>query len=176
MGMNSLLPQGMQGAGLAGIDRLAGNAMFPQSQMDKTQYSISNQMPTSAQVVNAGYEPKTNAYTGLPMANFAAGGIASIPRYNGEEDGSQVQAPENDLTLGNKDLSNLSFEILNNQDKISSLNALKESDPRQYKIELMNALGQSLKDQYNINENYEPTWKQLSVGSNGLEPYVMTKR
>lgn len=161
MGINSLLQQDMQGAGLAGIDRLAGNAMFPQSQMDKTQYSVSSQMPTSAEVVNAGYEPKNNTYTGMPMQNFAQGGITTL-RYNGEEDGSQVQAPENDLTLGNKDLSNLSFEILNNQDKISSLNALKESDPRQYKIELMNALGQSLKDQYNINENYEPTWKQFA--------------
>lgn len=76
MGINPPLQQNMQSAGLAGIDRLAGNAMFPQSQMDKTQYAVSSQMPTSAEVVNAGYEPRTNAYTGLPMANFAKGGIA----------------------------------------------------------------------------------------------------
>jgi hypothetical protein len=161
MGINSLLQQDMQGAGLAGIDRLAGNAMFPQSQMDKTQYSVSSQMPTSAEVVNAGYEPRNNAYTGMPMQNFAAGGIASIPRFDGE-DGSQVQAPENDLTFGNSDLSNLSYEALTNSNKIHDLNALKETDPQQYKVELMNVLGQSLKDQYNANENYEPTWKQFS--------------
>lgn len=161
MGINSLLQQDMQGAGLAGIDRLAGNAMFPQSQMDKTQYSVSSQMPTSAEVVNAGYEPRNNAYTGMPMQNFAAGGIASIPRFDGE-DGSQVQAPENDFTFGNSDLNNLSYETLSDSNKIQSLNALKEADPQQYKIELMNALGSSLKDQYNANENYEPTWKQFS--------------
>lgn len=93
MGINSLLQQDMQGAGLAGIDRLAGNAMFPQSQMDKTQYSVSSQMPTSAEVVNAGYEPKNNAYTGMPVQNFAAGGIATL-RYDegGEVDPNAWQA------------------------------------------------------------------------------------
>lgn len=91
MGINSLLQQDMQGAGLAGIDRLAGNAMFPQSQMDKTQYSVSSQMPTSAEVVNAGYEPKSNAYTGMPVQNFAAGGIATL-RY---EEGGETPAPWN---------------------------------------------------------------------------------
>lgn len=89
MGINSLLQQDMQGAGLAGIDRLAGNAMFPQSQMDKTQYSVSSQMPTSAEVVNAGYEPKGNAYTGMPMQSFAQGGITTL-RY---EEGGETPAP-----------------------------------------------------------------------------------
>jgi hypothetical protein len=159
MGIDSILQQNMQGAGLAGIDRLAGNAMFPQSQMDKTQYSVSSQMPTSAEVVNSGYEPKNNAYTGMPMQSFAEGGIATL-KY---EDGGNVEAaPQNDPTFGNSDLSNLSYEALSNSNKIHDLNALKEADPKQYKLELMNALGQSLKDQYNANENYEPTWKQFS--------------
>ena len=70
----------MQAAGLSGIDRLAGNAMFPQSQMDKTQYSVSSQMPTSAEVVNSGYEPKVNAYTGIPVQNFAEGGDIEDPQ------------------------------------------------------------------------------------------------
>jgi hypothetical protein len=129
--------------------------------MDKTQYAVSSQLPTGAQTIQSDYATPTNSYTGLPLQNFAAGGIASIPRFDGE-DGSQVQAPENDFTFGNPDLNNLSYETLSDSNKIQSLNALKEADPQQYKIELMNALGSSLKDQYNANENYEPTWKQFS--------------
>jgi len=161
MGLDSITQQNLQGAGLTGIDRLARNSMFPQSQMDRTQYAVSNQLPTSAQTIQSDYDARTNAYTGLPAQPFRAGGIASIPRFDGE-DGSQVQAPENDFTFGNPDLNNLSYETLSDSNKIQSLNALKEADPQQYKIELMNALGQSLKDQYNANENYEPTWKQFS--------------
>jgi hypothetical protein len=78
MGINSLLQQDMQGSGLAGIDRLAGNAMYPQSQQVNTQFATPSQMPTSAEVVNAGYEPKLNAYTGMPVQNFADGGIARL--------------------------------------------------------------------------------------------------
>jgi hypothetical protein len=74
MGINSLLQQDMQGSGLAGIDRLAGNAMYPQSQQVNTQFATPSQMPTSAEVVNAGYEPKVNAYTGMPVQNFNDGG------------------------------------------------------------------------------------------------------
>ena len=66
MGIDSLLQQDTQNAGLAGTDRLARNAMFPQSQMDKTQYSVSSQMPTGAQTIDADYDAPTNAYTGLP--------------------------------------------------------------------------------------------------------------
>jgi len=44
MGIESLLQQNMQSDGLAGSDRLARNAMYPQSQMDKTQYAIPSQM------------------------------------------------------------------------------------------------------------------------------------
>ena len=86
MGINSLSPQNMQAAGLSGIDRLAGNAMFPQSQMDKTQYSVSSQMPTSAEVVNSGYEPLTNSYSGLPMAKFAKGGLPRLAEGGTFED------------------------------------------------------------------------------------------
>jgi hypothetical protein len=107
------------------------------------------------------YDSPTQPYTGMQPQMFAEGGIASIPRYDGE-DGSQVEEPQNNLTLGNPDFNNLSYEALSDSNKISSLNALKEADPQQYKIELMNVLGQSLKDQYNSNENYEPTWKQFS--------------
>ena len=89
---------------------------------------------------------------------FAQGGIA---HFDGA-DGSQVEETPRDFTLGNPDLSNLSYETLVDSDRINSLNSLKETDPKQYKVELMNALGESLKNQYNANENYEPTWNQFS--------------
>jgi hypothetical protein len=59
--------------------------------MDKTQYATPTQLPTSADVISSDYDPKTDAFTGMPNARFAAGGIASIPRYDGE-DGSQVES------------------------------------------------------------------------------------
>jgi hypothetical protein len=64
-------------------------AMYPQSQMDKTQYSVSSQMPTSAEVVGSDYDARTNAFTGLPMARFDEGGKVGIPPV------PQVAAPLN---------------------------------------------------------------------------------
>lgn len=99
MGMNPLA-QNMQSAGLDGIDRLAGNAMFPQSQMDKTQYAVSSQMPTGAEVVRSDYDPKTDPYTGLPMQPFKKGGLSAI-RF---EEGGQAFDPDS----GNVKLQKLS--------------------------------------------------------------------
>jgi hypothetical protein len=64
----------MQSAGLAGIDRLAGNAMYPQSQQINTQFATPSQMPTSAEVVRSDYDAVTNPYTGEPVRGFAEGG------------------------------------------------------------------------------------------------------
>jgi hypothetical protein len=153
MGIESLLQQNVQNAGLAGSDRLARNAMFPQAQMDKTQYAVSSQLPTGAQTINADYDTPTNAYTGLTDRPFAAGGIASIPRYDGEE-GSEVVAPASE---DNPDLANLLID----EDRYRELNALKASDPKAYNSQLMNELSNTLKTQYNTNSNYEPTWHQL---------------
>lgn len=80
MGIESLLQQNIQSAGLAGTDRLARNAMFPQGQMDKTQYAVPSQLPTSAETIRADYDAPTNAYTGLPDQPFAKGGITTL-RY-----------------------------------------------------------------------------------------------
>jgi hypothetical protein len=79
MGIESLLQQNIQNAGLAGSDRLARNAMFPQSQMDKTQYAVSSQMPTSAETIRADYDTPSNAYTGEPVRGFAEGGGVEDP-------------------------------------------------------------------------------------------------
>jgi hypothetical protein len=56
-----------------GLASLQGN-MYPQSQQDHTQFATPTQMPTSAEVVDSGYDPKTDAYTGAPMAHFEVGG------------------------------------------------------------------------------------------------------
>ena len=90
MGLEATIKQNMQNSGLTGIDRLAYNAMFPQSQMDKTQYAVPTQLPTSAETIRSDYDSATDAYTGLPPRPFKAGGLAGIPRFNGE-DGSEVQ-------------------------------------------------------------------------------------
>jgi hypothetical protein len=58
--------------------------------MDKTQYAVPRQLPTSAEVISADYDPKIDVFTGMPD-RFAMGGLASIHRFDGE-DGSQVEA------------------------------------------------------------------------------------
>jgi hypothetical protein len=78
MGINSLLQQDMQNAGVAGIDRLAGNAMYPQSQQVNTQFATPSQMPTSAEVLRSDYDAVTNPYNGEPIRGFAEGGIARL--------------------------------------------------------------------------------------------------
>lgn len=78
--------------GTGGIGALAGNSIYPLSRMDKTQYAVPSQLPTSAEVISSDYDPRTDAFTGMPQNHFARGGIASVPRYDGE-DGSQVETP-----------------------------------------------------------------------------------
>jgi hypothetical protein len=158
MGIESLFQQNMQNAGLAGSDRLASNAMFPQGQMDKTQYAVPSQLPTSAETIRSDYDEPTNAYTGLTDQPFAAGGIASIPRYDGE-DGSVVQAPAPEA---NPDLANLDPELLGGDEGVAKLNVLKTADPKAYNSQLMSALGQQLKAQYNTNSDYVPTWYKFA--------------
>lgn len=70
---------GMAGGGIAGLGT-QGN-MYPMSQMDHTQYATPTQMPTSAEVINAGYEEKTNPYAG-EEPRFASGGISHLGDYS----------------------------------------------------------------------------------------------
>lgn len=76
--------------GTGGIGALNDNQAYPLSRMDKIQYAVSRQLPTSAEVISADYDPKTDVFTGMPNQRFAQGGIASIPRFDGET-GSQVE-------------------------------------------------------------------------------------
>ena len=66
----------MADGGIAGTER----SMYPQSQFDKTQYAVPSQMPTSAEVVASGYEPRVNPYTG--EMGYASGGIADLGGYS----------------------------------------------------------------------------------------------
>jgi hypothetical protein len=63
----------------------SGNDMYPQSQQEHTNFATPTQMPTSAEVVNADYEMKSNPFTGSPTG-MAKGGIA------GYADGGTPQA------------------------------------------------------------------------------------
>jgi hypothetical protein len=127
----------MQGSGLTGIDRLAGNFMYPQSQMEKTQYSVSSQMPTSAEVVNSGYEPKTNSYTGLPMANFAKGGIASFA------DGGDIDYNARANQLANEVYSMYS-KNQNYDERLNELNAIVDKDPAAFYNARIGLLGKQM--------------------------------
>jgi hypothetical protein len=53
--------------------------MYPQSQQDHTQFAVPSQMPTSAEVINSGYEPQTNPYTGDMPLKMSDGGSTSNP-------------------------------------------------------------------------------------------------
>lgn len=57
------------------------NQSYPQSRLDATQYATPSQMPISTPVVNAGYEQKTNPFTGEPTGYAAGGGISSLGGY-----------------------------------------------------------------------------------------------
>ena len=62
------------GGAVEAMSQANQNRFYPQAQQEHTQFATPTQMPTSAEVVNSGYDPRTDAYTGLPMARFAAGG------------------------------------------------------------------------------------------------------
>ena len=53
--------------------------MYPQSQQVNTRFATPTQMPTSAEVVNAGYEPLTNPYSGAQPLKMVEGGSTTNP-------------------------------------------------------------------------------------------------
>lgn len=70
---------------------------YPQGQQVNTQFATPSQMPTSAEVVNSGYEPATSPYNGQPVAKFAAGGntATELAAYLAE-----LEKPKKSLSLG----------------------------------------------------------------------------
>lgn len=101
-------PRRYANGGIAGTEM----GMYPQSQFDKTQYAVPSQMPTSAEVIAAGYEPKVNPYTGEPRystggklglekiedliseAKSSSGGIASLLSKARDDDSDALAAVE----------------------------------------------------------------------------------
>jgi hypothetical protein len=66
--------------------------MYPGSQIDKTQYASSPQMPMSMQSTMAGYDPATNPLTGEPTTHMARGGIAQLAE--GGDTASHIYKPQ----------------------------------------------------------------------------------
>jgi hypothetical protein len=84
-------------AALANGD-LGGNMNYPQAQINRTQYATPTQMPTSAQVMASGYEPKTNPYTGVESPiGMKSGGIAGLLKGQGDGMSDSINA-----TIANK--------------------------------------------------------------------------
>ena len=71
-------PYKAAGGGLMAIGGGVGN-MYPQSQQEHTNFATPTQMPTSAEVVNADFDPVTDPYTGQ-MPRYAEGGLPEIPQ------------------------------------------------------------------------------------------------
>ena len=70
------------GNALAGTPAMGGqNNMYPMSQMDHTQYATPTQQPTSTEVIDSGYEEKTNPYTGDEV-RMADGGTTPLTVSN----------------------------------------------------------------------------------------------
>lgn len=74
------------------VERMSQNVMggssnmFPQSQVEQTQFATPTQMPTSAEIIRSDYDAKTDPYTGVLTSNMADGGItydAATQTYKG---------------------------------------------------------------------------------------------
>jgi len=77
----------MYSNGIMGLNApvIGQNDVYPGSNQSASEYATSAQTPVSSSAINAGYEPRTDAYSGQMMAR---GGIASIRRF---EEGGPTQ-------------------------------------------------------------------------------------
>jgi hypothetical protein len=111
------------GGGIAalanGSPGMGGNQMYPQGLQDHTQYATPSQMPTSAEVVNSGYEMKTDPYMGTPIgmaeggiARYAFGGSANdyganaygVPYFSGARNLSELSEATQSYNRGRGDM------------------------------------------------------------------------
>ena len=70
----------MYSNGIMGLNApvIGQNDVYPGSNQSASEYATSAQTPVSSSAINAGYDPKTDAYSGQMMAG---GGIAiAIPK------------------------------------------------------------------------------------------------
>ena len=91
---NPYTPVGSADGGLM-QDKLdyASGGMFPGSQIDKTQYAESPQMPASMQQTMAGYDPMTNPLTGEEVQHMADGGLPYIQQAQNQPATSNGYTP-----------------------------------------------------------------------------------
>jgi hypothetical protein len=67
---------GLMAAGpVEAMSQANSNMYYPQGQIDKTQYATPSQMPTSNEVVTAGYEPRTEPYNGNVLRMAPGGSV-----------------------------------------------------------------------------------------------------
>lgn len=81
---------------------------YPQGQQINTQFATPTQMPTSAEVVNSGYEPATSPYSGEPVAKFSGGGDPAVELaayLNGLEKPKKAQALGDPMIVRDTDAS-----------------------------------------------------------------------
>jgi len=86
----------MYSNGIMGLNApvIGQNDVYPGSNQSASEYATSAQTPVSSSAINAGYEPRTDAYSGQMMAS---GGIASIRRFEdgGPTGGHYVDSGDN---------------------------------------------------------------------------------
>jgi len=173
----------MYSDGIMGLNTpaLGQNDVYPGSNQSASQYATSAQTPVSSSAINAGYDPKTDAYSGQMMAR---GGIASIRRFeeggptqgNFDDSGRYVEAKP---TYSNDDNGNLVDKsgaivatkearddpyispIASDPTEIQSLFDLKKSDPKQFYSTVADKLGSTIIGKYQGNDNYDNEYNQL---------------
>ena len=173
----------MYSNGIMGLNApvIGQNDVYPGSNQSASEYATSAQTPVSSSAINAGYDPKTDAYSGQMMAS---GGIASIRRFeeggptqgNFDDSGRYVEAKP---TYSNDDNGNLVDKsgaivatkearddpyinpIASDPTEIQSLFDLKKSDPKQFYSTVADKLGSTIIGKYQGNDNYDNEYNQL---------------
>lgn len=173
----------MYSNGIMGLNApvIGQNDVYPGSNQSASEYATSAQTPVSSSAINAGYEPRTDAYSGQMMAR---GGIASIRRFeeggptqgNFDDSGNWVEAKP---TYSNDDNGNLVDKsgtvvatkearddpyinpIASDPTEIQSLFDLKTSDPKQFYSTVADKLNSVMTEKYQTNSNYDNEYNQL---------------
>ena len=173
----------MYSNGIMGLNApvIGQNDVYPGSNQSASEYATSAQTPVSSSAINAGYDPKTDAYSGQMMAS---GGIASIRRFDGQEgsfvmDGDSGRYVEAAPAYSNDDNGNLVDKsgavvatkearddpyispITSDPTEIQSLYDLKTKDPKQFYSTVADKLNSVMTEKYQTNSNYDNEYNQL---------------
>lgn len=176
----------MYSNGIMGLNApvIGQNDVYPGSNQSASEYATSAQTPVSSSAINAGYEPRTDAYSGQMMAR---GGIASIRRFDEggqaqghwESNGDSGRYVEAAPAYSNDDNGNLVDKsgavvatkearddpyinpIASDPTEIQSLYDLKTKDPKQFYSTVADKLGSAMTVKYQTNSNYDNEYNQL---------------